>query len=71
MWWQDSYVLWVGRPRWGAWPTGVGSRGCKGDHKGRPYVPSFSQSEGRSSFRIIAASVLGFERAKVGWCVIQ
>ena len=47
---------WVGRPRWG----------CKGDHKGRPYVASPSQSGGEGQCcRIIAASVLGLRERKI------
>ena len=52
-----KFVCFVGRvPSLGCLADGCRTWGCKGDHKGRPYVASFSQSEGRSSFRIIAAS---------------
>ena len=43
----------------------------EGDHKGRPYVPSFSLSEGEGFFSNHRRVDLGSERAKVGWCVIQ
>ena len=48
----DSYVMRVGRPRWGARPTigGPSPWGWKGDHKGRPYVASPSLSEGEEFF---------------------
>ena len=50
MWWQIFVCDVGGAPSLGCLADGCRTWGWKGDHKGRPYVPSFSLSEGEEFF---------------------
>ena len=71
LWWQIFVCDVGGAPSLGCLADGCRTWGWKGDHKGRPYVASFSLSEGEEFFSNHRRVDFGSARAKVGWCVIQ